>query len=149
MKIIQRFPFDFFAKIELLAENEGVRWRYKSLISEINLHFSYNQINPKPDCGRYGERGSGSASLFFLVLYVVTVFSPAADVVLMGINLSTVLLCLTAAVFLLQFRKKEFIYYSDLSGKPAFYFCSDKNPKMVDFINMKISEAKENGGEAK
>ena len=145
MRVVQRFPLDYWATIEVDAGENSCRWRYKSLVTEVEREYRYEDIDGRTERMKQGEPGANNASLFFFILSVIVLLINSFIVRILNSWVTLLPFALlafaTIACFLAQFRKSEYIYFFDKEKKPAFYFDADKSPELVDFILGKISSA--------
>jgi len=144
MKITQRYPLEYLATSTFEADQEKIRWHYKNLITEFSAEFRYSDLDEKVIRIKEGARGALPASFLFFILTAVSpyVIRLIADVPRYVVNTVLCLLgTLTLVCFLLQFVKREFIYFSDRRGRPAFFFNLEQNPELADYILARIKNS--------
>ena len=138
MRIVQRYPLDYFATSTFDAGEEKVVWHFKALNTEYTQEYLYRNLSPDIVRIRSGIRGAKNCALYTFML------SAVAAILLGNFNKRLKLVtcfCLIVAslvLFMLDFFKQEFIYFHDKDGKYNFFFNSDRNPELADFILEKI-----------
>ena len=71
MKVVQRYPFDNFAKITVVAGSDRVYWQYKSLVYEADRQFLYSEPGLQIHLVKSAEPGIARASYIALLFFII------------------------------------------------------------------------------
>lgn len=136
MKIVQKYPLDWFGTVTFEIGDSKIIHSYKNLYSEIYKEYDISGISPSVTHYKYGNSSWTNIGLFLVFLMFVLSFLN-----FLGLILFYILLLATVVSFLLILKKDKFVGFQDKNNQYLFAVRLSKTPnKEEEFINQLKNE---------
>ncbi len=149
--LIEKFHWDYFATRKMKITNEGLSIDYSNLIRTNHWDIKFSEYKSDFIFGKKGETGWGSpAFTLIIVALILSIFNDfSSNLVVRGVLLllMDVLILISGFLFILRFKKNDYIYFSEKEDGSSLSIKITKNSKeFVDELKSKILKANEQQG---
>ncbi len=140
------YPTDWFGKVEVVADNEGVTYTYRTLVSNYSTSYSYADLGDTTDEWSQGDEAWSRFSMRLLLIGLL------GFVFLRTQLLRTICVGIMSAaggLYLLRFRRRHWVEFIDTSGNRAFLLERPGCAQVIEFIRERVQhEPRNTSGDA-